>query len=67
MNPRAKPNEPMRQPSAGEAGVHAGASPADRIRQFAVERTIRDEAARPNLQAGWFLNWQAIMKVNPIE
>ena len=45
-------NEPARQPSAGEAGVHAGESPAGRIRQFATERNVRDEAVRPNLQAG---------------
>ena len=55
-----------RQPSAGEAGVHAGASPAGRIRQFATERNIRDEVARPNLEAGCLLNWQAITEVNPI-
>ena len=56
-------NERTRQPSAGEAGVHAGESPAGRIRRFSAERTIREESVRPTLQAGWFLNWQAITKV----
>ena len=52
---------------AGEAGSHAGESPAGRIRRFATERDVRDEAARPNLQAGHLLNRQAITKVNPIQ
>ena len=53
--------------SAGEAGSHAGGSPAGRMRRFTTERDVRDEAARPNLQAGHLLNRQAITKVNPIQ
>lgn len=59
-------NEPTCQPGAGEAGVHAGGSPAGRIRQFAAGRNIREEAVRPNLQAGCLPNRQAMTKVNPI-
>ncbi len=50
---------------AGEAGSHAGESPAGRIRRFTTERDAREEAARRNLQAGHLLNRQAITKVNP--
>ena len=37
--------------SAGEAGVHAGSSPADPIRLFGIEDCIRDEAVRWNSKA----------------
>ncbi len=45
---------------------HAGASPAGRIRRFATESDVRNEAVRPKPQAGHRLNRQAITKVNPI-
>jgi hypothetical protein len=51
---------------AGEAGSHVGGSPTGRIRRFTTERDVREEAARPNLQAGHLLNQQAITKVNSI-
>ena len=41
---------------AGEAGSHAGESPAGRIRRFTTERDARNEAARPKPQAGHLLN-----------
>ena len=41
---------------AGEAGCHAGASPAGRIRLFTTESCVREEAARPNPKARRRLN-----------
>ena len=52
---------------AGESGVHAGESPAGRIRRFTTESDVRNEAARPKPQAGHRLNQQAITKVNLIQ
>ena len=52
---------------AGEAGSHVGESPTGRIKRFATERDARKEAVRPNLQAGHYLNRQAITKVNSIK
>ncbi|MGA3144105.1 MAG: hypothetical protein ABSF10_13935, partial [Verrucomicrobiota bacterium] len=36
---------------AGEAGCHAGESPAGRIGLFTTESWVREEAARPNPKA----------------
>ena len=55
------------QVCAGESGVHAGESPAGRIRRFTTESDVRNEAARPKPQAGHRLNQQAITKVNLIQ
>ena len=52
---------------AGESGVHAGESPAGRMRRFTTESDVRNEAARPKPQAGHRLNQQAITKVNLIQ
>ncbi|HEX7571265.1 MAG TPA: hypothetical protein VF492_12250 [Verrucomicrobiae bacterium] len=53
--------------SAGEAGSHAGESPAGRIRLFTTESQVREEAARPNPKARPGLNCPVATTVNLIE
>ena len=50
-----------------EAGNHAGENPAGRIKRFATESDVRNEAVRPKPQAGHRLSRQAITKVNLIK
>ena len=52
---------------AGEAGCHAGASPAGRIRLFTTESCVREEAARPNPKARRRLNCPVVTTVNLIQ
>src|SRR6266496_2027918 len=51
---------------AGEAGCHAGESPAGRIGLFTTESCVRDEAARPNPKARRRLNCPVATTVNLI-
>ena len=51
---------------AGEAGRHAGASPAGRIRLFTTESWVWEEAARPNPKARPSLNRPVVTTVNLI-
>jgi len=55
------------QVCAGEAGCHAGASPAGRIGLFTTESCVREEAARPNPKARRRLNCPVVTTVNLIE
>ena len=52
---------------AGEAGCHAGESPAGRIRLFTTESCVREEAVRPNPKARRGLNCPVVTTVNLIE
>jgi hypothetical protein len=52
---------------AGEAGGHAGGSPAGRIGLFTTESWVREEAARPNPKARPRLNCPVATTVNLIE
>ena len=52
---------------AGEAGCHAGESPAGRIGLFTTESWVREEAARPNPKARSRLNCPVATTVNLIE
>ena len=52
---------------AGEAGCHAGESPAGRIGLFTTESRVREEAVRPNLKARPGLNCPVATTVNLIE
>jgi hypothetical protein len=52
---------------AGEAGCHAGESPAGRIGLFTTESRVREEAARPNPKARPGLNCPVATTVNLIE
>ena len=52
---------------AGEAGCHAGESPAGRIRLFTTESCVREEAARPNPKARRRLNCPVATTVNLIQ
>lgn len=52
---------------AGEAGCHAGASPAGRIGLFTTESWVREEAVRPNPKARPGLNCPVATTVNLIE
>ena len=52
---------------AGEAGCHAGESPAGRIRLFTTESCVREEAVRPNPKARRGLNCPVVTTVNLIQ
>ena len=52
---------------AGEAGCHAGASPAGRIGLFTTESCVREEAVRPNPKARRSLNRPVATIVNLIQ
>ena len=52
---------------AGEAGCHAGESPAGRIGLFTTESCVREEAARRNPKARHRLNCPGATTVNLIE
>ena len=52
---------------AGEAGCHAGESPAGRIRLFTTESCVREEAVRPNPKARRGLNCPVVTTVNLID
>ena len=52
---------------AGEAGSHAGASPAGRVRLFTTESWVWEAAVRPNPKARPSLNRPVVTNVNLIQ